>query len=75
MSYPPERRFRSDRRRPDLAHDLHRRLEEKRQQIERRRAVRRHADRKKSIRKDRSEADDQAHPSDREQEPQTPSHK
>jgi hypothetical protein len=41
----PERRERTDRRTPDRANDLHRRLEEKRAEIERRRAVRRESDR------------------------------
>jgi hypothetical protein len=53
-----ERRYLNDRRRPDRSDDLHRRLEEKRQQIERRKNVRRQADRDTSVHDDRSEADD-----------------
>ena len=53
-----ERRYLTDRRQPDRAHDLHRRLEEKRQQIERRKNIRRQADRDSSITDDRSEAHD-----------------
>jgi hypothetical protein len=53
-----ERRYLTDRRQPDRAHDLHRRLEEKRQQIERRKNVRRQSDRDSSITDDRSEAAD-----------------
>jgi hypothetical protein len=57
-----ERRYLNDRRRPDRSNDLHRRLEEKRQQIERRKAVRRQTDRDTSIRDDRSEAADSPPP-------------
>ena len=53
-----ERRYLNDRRRPDRSDDLHLRLEEKRQQIERRKIVRRRADRDTSMPDDRSEADD-----------------
>jgi hypothetical protein len=45
-----ERRYLNDRRSVDRANDLHRRLEEKRQQIERRKIVRRQSDRDTSIR-------------------------
>ena len=53
-----ERRYLNDRRRPDQSNDLHRRIEEKRQQIERRKSVRRQSDRDTSIHDDRSEAAD-----------------
>lgn len=53
-----ERRYLTDRRHQDRAHDLHRRLEEKRQQIERRKNVRRQVDRDTSVPDDRSEAAD-----------------
>jgi hypothetical protein len=53
-----ERRYLMDRRHPERANDLHRRLEEKRQQIERRKNVRRQADRDSSVPDDRSEAAD-----------------
>ena len=53
-----ERRYITDRRHPERANDLHRRLEEKRQQIERRKNVRRQADRDSSVTEDRSEAAD-----------------
>ena len=53
-----ERRYLNDRRSVDRANDLHRRLEEKRQQLERRKIVRRQSDRDTSIREDRSEAAD-----------------
>lgn len=74
MPHLPERRFISDRRQKERADDLHRRLEEKRQQIERRRRVRRQADRSNLLDDDRSEADDQPHAPDREEETQPPSH-
>jgi hypothetical protein len=66
-----ERRYLNDRRRPDRSNDLHRRLEEKRQQIERRKAVRRQSDRDTSVQHDRSEAADNqpAVPSSREDRP------
>jgi hypothetical protein len=60
-----ERRYLNDRRSVDRANDLHRRLEEKRQQIERRKIVRRQSDRDTSIRQDRrSEAADNKPTSD-----------
>ena len=57
-THPPERRYRSDRRRPERAADLHRRIEEKRQQIERRRMIRRQADREPPNELDRPDAVD-----------------
>jgi hypothetical protein len=57
-----ERRYLNDRRRPDRSNDLHRRLEEKRQQIERRKIVRRLSDRDSSIDEPRSEATDSQPP-------------
>ena len=63
MPHSGERRYQTDRRRSDRAHDLHRRIEEKRQQIERRRVVRREADRARSTPDDRPElADDRPAP-------------
>jgi hypothetical protein len=56
MSNSGERRFRTDRRHRERASDLHRRLEEKRQQIERRRIVRRQSDRDKPSAEDPSDA-------------------
>jgi hypothetical protein len=53
-----ERRYITDRRHPERADDLHRRLEEKRQQLERRKALRRQSDRDGSVQDDRSEAAD-----------------
>jgi hypothetical protein len=58
-----ERRYLNDRRQPDRADDLHKRLEEKRQQLERRKNVRRRADRDRSVHDDRSEAADTQPPS------------
>lgn len=58
-----ERRYLNDRRHADRAHDLHKRLEEKRQQIERRKSVRRQVDRDSSVSDDRSEAADTRPPS------------
>lgn len=71
MADLPERRYLNDRRRPDRADDLHRRLEEKRQQIERRQTVRRQSDRDSSVHDDRSEAADSrsSQPSHREDRP------
>lgn len=63
-----ERRYQNDRRQTDRSNDLHRRLEEKRQQIERRKTVRRQSDRDTSIHDDRSEAAD-ARPPQREDRP------
>jgi hypothetical protein len=56
MSNSGERRFRTERRHRERAFDLHRRLEEKRQQIERRRILRRESDRDKSSAEDPGEA-------------------
>jgi hypothetical protein len=63
MHHSGERRYRHDRRRPETANDLHLRIEEKRQQIERRRIVRREADRNRSNPDDRTDsADDRPAP-------------
>jgi hypothetical protein len=63
-----ERRYMNDRRRSDSADDIYRRLEEKRQQIERRRTVRRQADRDRLKEEERQAADDRGVPAPRQED-------
>jgi hypothetical protein len=60
MHDSPERRYRTDRRQsPARSDDIHRRLEEKRQQIERRQSVRRQADRDGVTRENQNQSADE----------------